>query len=247
MFKDKVAIITGATKGIGKEILYRLAESGAIVYGIYSSSVELARNIEDEMESKGYNVLLIKGDVSDKEFVLNTVGTIAQRHSGRIDILINNAGITRDNIIMNMDEEDWNNVLDVNYGGTYNFCMYTVPLMVKKKSGSVVNIVSITGVLGREAQSNYGTSKGAVMGLSRLLSRKYSCEGVRVNCVAPGMIETEMISNVPTAKLENFLRFTSMKRLGQNKEVADVALYLASDKASYLSSTVIQLDGGFCR
>lgn len=246
LLQNKVAIITGATRGIGKAILYRLAEEGATVIGVYNSSVQAASMIQNDLIEKGYSAILHQGSVTDKEFVTKLADTTISTY-GKLDILVNNAGITRDNIIFNMPEKDWNNVFETNFRGTFLCTMAVLPHMEKREYGSIVNVASVTGVLGREAQSNYGASKGAMMGLTRLLSRQYSTKGIQLNCVAPGMIETEMIGDVPEEKLANFLRFTNMKRLGKVDEIANTVLFLASDLSSYFTDTVLKVDGGFMR
>ncbi|MGG3891726.1 SDR family NAD(P)-dependent oxidoreductase [Metabacillus fastidiosus] len=246
LLQDKVAIVTGATRGIGKSVFYRLAEEGATVIGVFNSSVQRAENIQNDMEEKGYSAALYQGSVTNEEFVNKLVSSVVSTY-GKIDILVNNAGITRDNIIFNMPEIDWDSVFETNFRGTYICTMAVLPYMLENCKGSVINMASVTGVLGREAQSNYGASKGAMMGLTRLLSRQYASKGIRLNCVAPGMTDTEMIGHVPEGKLNNFLQFTNMKRLGDVKEIADTVLFLASDLSGYFADTVLKADGGFMR
>ncbi|MFA9557773.1 SDR family NAD(P)-dependent oxidoreductase [Evansella sp. AB-rgal1] len=246
LLMNKVAIITGATRGIGKAILHRFVEEGAIVIGVFSSSVALAEEIEQEYSKRDNPVILKQGSVTDKLFIQDLLASTVATY-GKIDILVNNAGITRDNIIFNMPEKDWQDVFHTNFRGTYNSIMETLPFMLKEGKGSIINVASVTGVLGREAQSNYGATKGAMMGLTRLLSRKYSSSGVKLNCVAPGMIDTEMIKHVPVDKLHNFLQFTNIKRLGKVDEIANSVLFLASDLSDYVTDTVLKVDGGFMR
>lgn len=246
LLNNKVAIVTGATRGIGKAILYRLAEEGATVIGVFSNSIKAAKEIQDDFDNRDGTVVLTQGSVTDKEFINQLITSTISTY-GKIDILVNNAGITRDNIVFNMPEADWEDVFNTNFRGAYTCTMATLPYMVDAGRGSIINVASVTGVLGREAQSNYGATKGAMMGLTRLLSRKYSTSGVRLNCVAPGMIETEMISHVPDDKLQNFLQFTNMKRLGKVDEVANSVLFLASDLSDYFTDTVLKVDGGFMR
>jgi 3-oxoacyl-[acyl-carrier protein] reductase len=246
LLSGKVAIITGATRGIGKGILQAFAEAGATCIGIYASSDREAELLQSQLTEQGHKVQFYKGSISDRAFVAEMMASVAAEH-GRLDILVNNAGIVRDNISFQMTEDEWEAVYRTNFLGTYVCSLQALEYMVPQKYGKIVNIVSVTGVLGREAQSNYGASKGSVMGLTRLLARKYAADGIYVNAVAPGMINTEMIGHVPQAKLENFLRFTTQKRLGETEEIANSVLFLASDMSNYLSNIVLNADGGFLR
>ncbi|AVB08630.1 3-oxoacyl-ACP reductase FabG [Bacillus velezensis] len=246
LLKDKVAIITGATRGIGKEILYRLAEEGAKVIGLYANNDTEAQKIKKDFAERGFSVDFYKGSVVERPEINFVFNDINEKY-GNIDILINNAGITRDNFITQMTEEDWEKVIETNFLGTYICCTEVIPYMQAQKYGKVINMVSVTGVIGREAQVNYGTSKGAMIGLTRLLSRRYAQEGIYFNAIAPGLIKTEMIDSVPENKVENFLRYTNLKRVGTTKEVANAAVYLASDLSDYVSDVVLKVDGGFCR
>ncbi|BAB05561.1 3-oxoacyl-ACP reductase FabG [Halalkalibacterium halodurans] len=246
LLRDKVAIVTGATRGIGKEIVKTFVEQGAFVYGIYASNHEAAREIEKTLNQGEKCVSYVSGSVDDQLFIHSLFKSVVDKHN-RLDILVNNAGITRDQFLFQMDDQSWQQVLQVNFGGTYTCCHAALPYMERKKQGKIVNVVSVTGVVGREAQTNYGASKGAIIGLTRLLARKYSEKGISINAIAPGMIETEMIKQVPEEKLKNFLRFTNAKKLGSTKEVARNVLYLSSDLSDYVTDTVLKVDGGFLR
>jgi 3-oxoacyl-[acyl-carrier protein] reductase len=246
LLKDKVAIVTGATRGIGKGILYTLAEQGATVIGVYASSDAAAREIESDLSARGKNVKFYKGSAADREFIKQMMAEVNATY-GHIDVLVNNAGITRDQFVTQMPLEDWEAVYHTNFLGTYICCTEALPYMEKQQSGKVVNLVSVTGVLGREAQANYGASKGSIMGLTRMLARRYAEQGIYFNAVAPGMINTEMIGHVPQAKLDNFLRFTNVNRLGEVDEVSNAVLFLASDLSHYVTDTVLKVDGGFMR
>ncbi|MFC0562523.1 3-oxoacyl-ACP reductase family protein [Halalkalibacter alkalisediminis] len=246
LLHEKVAIVTGATRGIGKEIVETFVAQGAFVYGIYASNDEAARLIEEELNREHLCVAYVKGSVEDQAFIHTLFKEIVKKH-GRIDVLINNAGVTRDQFLFQMDEQDWQDVLQINFGGTYTCCLAALPYMEAQQTGKIVNIVSVTGVAGREAQTNYGTSKGAIIGLTRLLARKYHEKGICINSIAPGMIQTEMIDQVPKAKLDNFLRFTNAKKLGSTKEVAQSVLFLSCELSDYVTDTVLKVDGGFLR
>ncbi|EEM86327.1 3-oxoacyl-ACP reductase FabG [Bacillus albus] len=246
LLKDKVAIITGATRGIGREILYRLAEEGAKVIGLYANNDTEAKKIQNDFIKRGLSVDFYKGSVVERSYINFVFNEVKEKY-GKIDILINNAGITRDNFITQMNEEDWKKVIETNFLGTYTCCTEVIPYMLAQKYGKVINMVSVTGVVGREAQVNYGTSKGAMIGLTRLLSRRYAQEGIYFNTIAPGLIQTEMIDTVPEHKIDNFLQYTNLKRVGTTKEVANAAVYLSSELSDYVSDVVLKVDGGFCR
>ncbi|WP_139491984.1 SDR family NAD(P)-dependent oxidoreductase [Brevibacillus dissolubilis] len=246
LLKDKNVIITGATRGIGKSIFYRLAEEGARVIGVYASSDESARVILDDFAERGLQGHFFKGSITDTDFIKQMFADVKEQY-GSIDVLVNNAGIVRDQFVSQMPSKDWEAVFHTNFSGTYNCCTEVLPYMLEQKAGKVVNVVSVTGVLGREAQTNYGASKGAIIGLTRMLSRKYVQEGIYFNAVAPGMIRTEMIDHVPKEKIENFLRYTNIGRLGESEEVANAVLYLSTHLSDYVTDTVIKVDGGFIR
>lgn len=246
LLADKIAIVTGATRGIGKEIVHSFVQQGAFVIGIYANNDVAARKIESELNHNGETVLYLKGSVNDQVFVQSAIDEVIKRF-GRIDILVNNAGINRDQFIFKMPEDDWNQVISTNFSGTFYLCQAVLPYMEQQGKGKIINVVSVTGVVGREAQTNYGASKGAVIGLTRLLARKYHPKGISINAIAPGMIDTEMIHHVPEDKLSNFLSFTNAKRLGTAKEVANNVIYLATDLSGYVTGTVLKVDGGFLR
>jgi 3-oxoacyl-[acyl-carrier protein] reductase len=246
LLQDRVAVVTGATRGIGKSILYRLAEEGAKVIGVYANSDQAAREIEEDIWGKGGQVQFYKGSVTDRAFVGEMFQEIKEKQ-GSLDVLVNNAGIVRDQLLFQMPDEDWEAVYRTNFLGTYICSTEVLPYMKEQQAGKVVNVVSVTGVIGREAQTNYGASKGSIMGLTRLLARKYATRGIAFNAVAPGMINTEMIGHVPKEKLDNFLRYTNVNRLGEPEEVAQAVLYLASDLSGYVTDTVLRVDGGFLR
>lgn len=246
LLEGKTAIVTGATRGIGKEIVRRFVQEGAFVIGVYSSSDEAAEKLKSELNTESEKVKLFKGSVSNYSFVDSLVNATVKKH-GKIDILVNNAGINRDQFLFKMKEKDWDDVLSTNFSGTFYFCKAVLPIMEEQKCGKIINMVSVTGVAGREAQTNYGTSKGAIMGLTRLLARKYCGKGIGINALAPGMIETEMINNVPKEKLANFLHFTNAKKLGTTEQVASSVVYLSSNLSDYVTDTVLKVDGGFLR
>lgn len=246
ILQGKTAIITGATRGIGKAVLDRFIEEGASVIGIYQNSEETARQIEEEYRLKGVSVQMIKGSVSDQEFIKNIMKSTNDEFK-KIDILVNNAGIAKDNLTMTMTAEEWNGVFQTNFQGTYNCCSEVIPFMLEHKVGKIVNVVSVSGYYGREGQLNYSASKGAIIGLTRMLARRYAEEGLSINAIAPGMIESEMIQEVSAEKTENYLNHTHFKRAGKLREAADSILFLSSQLSDYVSGTVLKVDGGFMR
>lgn len=246
IMKDRVAIITGATRGIGKSVLYRFAEEGAAVIGVYASSEHLAQQIEDELRPKGVRIAFFKGSITDRDFVRSMLEQVYSGF-GKIDVLVNNAGIVSDNFTSQMSLYEWDRVYRTNFEGTYNFSKEVIPYMERQGSGKIVNVISVTGVLGREAQTNYGASKGSIIGLTRMLARRYASKGIYVNAIAPGMINTEMIGHVPKDKLDNFLVHTDLKRLGESREIADSVLFLSGEMSNYIAGSVLKVDGGFIR
>jgi 3-oxoacyl-[acyl-carrier protein] reductase len=213
---------------------------------VYNSSDEKAREVARALEAQGRLLALYKGDVADSRFAAATVDELVASHGG-IDVLVNNAGITRDGFAMRLSDAQWQEVLATNFGGTFHFTQAALPHFLAQGQGNVINVVSVTGVLGREAQVNYGTAKGAIIGLTRLLARQYSPRGIRFNLIAPGLIDTDMLAHVPADKVDNFVKHTAMQRVGTPTEVANVAVFLASELASYLSTTSLRVDGGFLR
>lgn len=246
LLQGKTAIITGATRGIGRAVLTRFAEEGATVIGIYQSNDEAARQIEEEYRNSDTCVQLKKGSVKDRAFFKHILKEV-KNDFGKIDILVNNAGIVKDNLTMMMTLDDWESVFQTNFHGTYIGCTEVIPYMLEQQFGKIVNVVSVSGHFGREGQMNYSASKGAVMGLTRMLARRYAKYGIHLNCVAPGMMESEMIQHVSGAKLDNFLQHTHFNRLGELKEAADSILFLSSHLSDYVSNTVLKVDGGFMR
>jgi 3-oxoacyl-[acyl-carrier protein] reductase len=244
--QNQVAIITGATRGIGRAVWERFASAGATVVGIYAKSGEIAAQLQAEMAAQSISGGFYQGSVDDPAFVSELMQRV-QQDFGRIDVLVNNAGITRDNLAMRMTVEEWDAVLNTNLLGTLLCATEAIPYMRQQGGGSVINVVSVSGIYGREAQANYSTAKGAIVGLTKLLARRHAEEGIRINAVAPGMIATDMTELIPPGKMENFLNHTNLKRQGTSKEVAEAILPLACGASGYLSGQVLKVDGGFLR
>ncbi|MFQ5863557.1 MAG: 3-oxoacyl-[acyl-carrier-protein] reductase [Candidatus Brocadiales bacterium] len=241
--KGKVAIVTGGTRGIGRAIALELAKNGADVAFSFAKNVEKAKEVEGEINKLGVKALSMQSNVADfaqsKEMVNNAI-----KNLGKIDILVNNAGITRDKILMMMSEEDWRSVIDTNLNGVFNCTKAAVVPMMKQKSGSIINITSVSGLVGMAGQTNYSSSKAGIVGFTKALAKEVARRGVRVNAVAPGFIETEMIQALDQKYLDEMVKFVPLGRVGKAEEVARVVAFLASDEASYITGHVINVDGG---
>lgn len=240
--KDKVAIVTGAAQGIGKVIALGLAKCGAdiAVSDINEDSLNAAVK---EIEALGRKAIAVKMDVSSlkdcEDMVKKTIDAF-----GKVDILINNAGITRDAVLLRMKEEQWDQVIQVNLKGTFNCTKAVIRSMFKQKSGKIINISSVTGAMGNAGQSNYSASKAAVMGFTKSIAREYAHCGITVNAVAPGFIKTAMTDAIPEKDRDAMISIIPAKRLGLPEDVADTVCFLASDKANYITGQVIHINGG---
>ncbi|QHT61953.1 SDR family oxidoreductase [Paenibacillus lycopersici] len=243
---NRVAIVTGATRGIGRAVFERYAEAGAAVVGVYSKRADLAERMEADMASKSMKGRLYRGAVDDADFVRSLMRDVREQY-GRIDILVNNAGIARDNLAMMMTAEEWDAVMQTNLMGTLLCAAEAIPYMRRQGGGAIVNVVSVSGIHGREAQANYSAAKGAVIGLTKLLARRHAQEGIRIHAIAPGMVDTEMTERVPAGKMDNFLHHTHLKRQAKACEIAETIVALASGGHGYLSGQVLKVDGGFLR
>lgn len=243
MLENRIAIITGASRGIGKEIALTLGRERATVIVNYNGSKDEASKVADEINRQGGKAEIVKCDVSNFEESETFIKEIISRY-GRIDILINNAGITRDNLIMKMKEEDFDKVIQINLKGTFNCIKHVSRQMIKQKSGKIVNISSVSGVLGNAGQANYCASKAGVIGLTKSVARELAPRGINVNAVAPGFIETEMTDKLSQDIKEIATSQIPLNRFGTPKEIADVVSFLVSDKACYITGQVLSVDGG---
>lgn len=239
IFKDKVALVTGGSKGIGRAITEKLAREGARVF-IFARNLEKAQQTAARI---GVNVTACQVDVADYAQVNEAIKQIV-KETGRIDFLVNNAGITRDNLLMRMDRDDWDTVLDINLGGAFNCVKAVARPMNKQRSGKIVNITSVIGVMGNPGQVNYSAAKAGLIGLTKSAAKEFASRNITVNAVAPGFIETDMTEDLPQNIKEGILQQIPLARFGQSEEVADTVVFLLSDAASYITGNVLHVNGG---
>ena len=243
-FEGRSAIVTGGTRGIGKAIVQELARLGANVAFNYSKSADEAEKLKGEVEAMGVKAYAAQCDVANTDAAVEFVKAVAAEF-GTVDFLVNNAGITRDQLILRMKEEEWDAVIDTNLKGAWNFCKAAVrPMMRNEKGGSILNITSISGVVGMLGQSNYSASKAGMIGLTKSLAKEVASRKITVNALALGLIETEMAAEMNAEYREKIIGQIPLARLGNVNEVADIACFLLSDSATYITGQVIQADGG---
>jgi len=242
LLKGKKALVTGGARGIGKEIVLDFLREGASVWFLDLNPSEFQAEMDQAAQSGGGKAVFKKADVSAAAEVTRVVEEVASE-AGGIDILVNNAGITRDGLIFRMSLENWEKVLAINLTSAFLISQAVARLMIKQRSGSIINMASIAGVGGNAGQANYAASKAGLIGLTRSLAKETGGRGVRVNAVAPGYIDTEMTRSLPEAVRQAFVTQLAMARPGQPQEVARVVTFLASDMASYVSGTVLRVDG----
>ena len=243
MLKGKNVIVTGATRGIGREIALTLAQNGANIAMNYRNLNSEVEDLINEIKSLGVNALAIKCDVSITEEVDNFLKEV-KAHYNTIDVLVNNAGITKDGLILRMKEEDFDDVLDVNLKGTFNTTKSVSSIMVRQKYGKIINISSVVGIAGNAGQCNYAASKAGVIGFSKSIARELASRNINVNVVAPGYINTDMTKNLPDKVKEEIIKSIPMKKIGDPKAVANLVLFLSSNLSDYITGQVINVDGG---
>ncbi|WP_409174448.1 3-oxoacyl-[acyl-carrier-protein] reductase [Brevibacillus fortis] len=243
MLTGKTALVTGASRGIGRAIALKLAEAGANVVVNYAGSEAAASETVALIKEMGRDAIMIRANVSSTEDV-NDMFKAALDHFGAIDILVNNAGITRDNLIMRMKEDEWDDVIATNLKGVFNCVKAATRPMMKQRSGKIINITSVVGVLGNAGQANYVAAKAGVIGLTKTAARELASRNITVNAVAPGFIDTEMTAVLPEDVKAGLTSQIPLARLGQTDDIAAVVLFLASDAANYMTGQTLHVDGG---
>ena len=243
LLEGKVALVTGGTRGIGKAIALKYASEGANVAFTYVSNSAVAQEVEAELSALGVKC---KGYISNAADFAAADEVVKQVMTdfGRIDILVNNAGITKDGLMLRMSEEQWDSVITVNLKSAFNFIHAVAPIMAKQRGGSIVNMTSVVGVNGNAGQANYAASKAGLIGLAKSVAKEFGPRGIRSNCIAPGFIETDMTSKLPEDMREQWSKTIPLRRAGQGEDVANVALFLASDLSAYVTGQVINCCGG---
>ena len=240
--EGKVAIITGGARGIGREIAMLFAKEGANI-AICDVNLEEAQKTAKEIEELGRQSLAFKADVTDLNQIQDMVDKILDKFN-KVDILINNAGITKDNLLLRMSEEDWDKVIAVNLKGTFVCTKIVSMVMLKQRFGKMVNLASIIGIMGNAGQANYAASKAGIIGLTKSVAKELASRNICVNAIAPGFIKTDMTARLPEDVQKKMLSVIPLARFGEAKDVADLALFLSSESSSYITGQVIQVDGG---
>lgn len=239
----KVALITGASRGIGQSVALEMARAGADIAVNYSGSEAAAQATVDQVKALGRKAIMVKANVADADEVVAMVEAV-QAEFGHIDILVNNAGITRDTLLMRMKDSDWDDVININLKGVYLVTKAVSKLMMKQRSGRIINMSSVVGVTGNAGQANYSASKAGVIGFTKTCAKELASRGILVNAIAPGFIHTDMTDVLPDKVKEATLAAIPLHRMAEPKEVASVAVFLASEYASYITGQVLNVDGG---
>ena len=243
MEEKKVVVVTGASRGIGKEIALKYAENGYNVAINYVSDKTNVEELEKEFKEKGAEALIVKADVSKSEQVQEFIKAVIEKY-GKIDVLVNNAGITRDMLLMRMKEEDFNKVIEINLKGTFLVTKEVVPYMMKKRDGKIISLSSVVGVTGNAGQCNYSASKAGIIGFTKSIAKELASRNIRANAVAPGFIDTDMTNVLSDEVKENINKQIPMRRMGTAREIANVVYFLGSEESSYITGQVINIDGG---
>ncbi|WP_317303542.1 3-oxoacyl-[acyl-carrier-protein] reductase [Acidaminococcus timonensis] len=239
----KVALVTGGSRGIGRAVALKLAENGADVAINYAGNTAAAEEVKATIEKLGRKAMLVQGSVADTDGVQALVNQVV-KELGRLDILINNAGITRDGLLMRMKEADWDAVLETNLKGVFNCSKAVMRTMMKQKSGRIVNMASVVGEMGNAGQANYAAAKAGVIGFTKSLAKEVASRGITVNAVAPGFIATDMTKVLTDDQKAEMARSIPLGRAGQPEDVANAVLFLVSDEAAYITGQVLNVDGG---
>ena len=242
-FTDKTVLVTGGTRGIGRAIVEAFAEAGARVAFTYRSSTDEAEALRRALVDGGTEVLVFQGDAADAEAAQEAIGGVLETW-GRLDVLVSNAGITRDNLMLRMSEDDWDAVVNTNLKSVFNFAKAAYRPMMKQRSGKIINISSVVGVTGNPGQTNYAASKAGIIGFTKSLAKELGSRGITVNVVAPGYVETDMTAALPEKAREAMLGVIPLKRPASPQDIAGAVLFLASSAADYITGHVLHVDGG---
>lgn len=242
-FTGKIAIVTGGSRGIGRATALRLAELGAAVAVNYVKGADAAEEVVDRIKSSGGEAIAVRADVADSGEAASLIEQVTDRF-GRLDVLVNNAGITRDGLIIRLSREDWDDVLKTNLGGAFNCTQAAAKKMIKQKAGAIVNVSSIVGVIGNAGQANYAAAKAGLIGFTKSVARELASRNIRVNAIAPGFIVTEMTEGLNQELQETIVRRIPLGRFGAAGEVAEAVAWLASDGAAYITGQTLIIDGG---
>lgn len=242
-FNGKTAVVTGASRGIGKSVALALGKEHCRVVVNFLNNEEKARQVVEEIISYGGNAFAFKADVSNAKEVKEMVKETLKKF-GKVDFLVNNAGITRDKMFVNMSEADWDEVINVNLKGVFNCTKAILPLMIEKGFGRIVNFTSISGQFGNIGQSNYSASKAGISGFTKSIAKEVASKGINVNAVSPGLIDTEMHETIPEKVMQKFLERIPLKKIGKPEDVAGAVVFLLSENASYITGQTININGG---
>lgn len=245
MLTGKIALVTGAGRGIGREIALTLAKNGAAVIVNYNGSKESADAVVTQIKENGGSAEAVQCNVSDFSASEEFVKQVLAKYK-KVDILVNNAGVTRDNLIMRMSEEDYDAVLDTNLKGAFNMIRHLSRSFIKQRGGKIINISSVSGVLGNAGQANYSASKAGLIGLTKSVAREFASRGINVNAVAPGFIDTDMTKNMTEDAKKELNNMIPMGKMGTTKNIADLVMFLAGEQSDYITGQVICVDGGMC-
>ncbi|SFS00464.1 3-oxoacyl-[acyl-carrier-protein] reductase [Anaeromicropila populeti] len=243
MFTDKIALVTGASRGIGREVALQLARNGAFVIVNYNGSEEAAKSVLNEIVSIGGKAEIYKCNVGSFNDVKTMIDYIIKQYK-KIDILINNAGITRDNLLIKMSESEFDDVLNINLKGAFNTSKHVIKYMIKQRSGKIVNISSVVGLTGNVGQVNYCSSKAGIIGMTKSLAKEVASRGINVNAIAPGFIETDMSNELSEDVINSIMNSIPMKKIGQPGDIADAVIFLSSEQSKYITGQTLEVNGG---
>ncbi|MCL1902880.1 MAG: 3-oxoacyl-[acyl-carrier-protein] reductase [Oscillospiraceae bacterium] len=245
MLKNKTAVVTGASRGIGRQIALQFAENGANIALIYAGNTAAAEETLSRLREYGVKAEAYRCDVSDWNETKTACETIIKEF-GAVDILVNNAGIIKDQLLLRMNEDEFDSVIETNLKGAFNMTKHLSRSIMKSSSGRFINISSVSGITGNPGQANYSAAKAGMLGLTKTVAKEFAAKGVTCNAIAPGFIETDMTENLPKSVKEQVDAVVPLKRMGKTAEVANLAVFLASDLSSYITGEIIKIDGGMC-